>query len=268
MSVSRILQFVVENGYLLLFVWILAEQAALPLPSFPLLLVCGALARTGELDLTRVVLCGFAACLIADNLWFALGRRHGAKALKLICRLSLEPDSGVRRTEHVFLRYGLRSLLVSKFLPGLNAVAAPIAGSSGATIGRFILFDALGALLWIMAYVSIGYIFGDRLETAMVYAGRMGSGLVFLVGALLGGWIAWKFAERRRLMKKLAVERISADDLRARLRAGDDVLIVDLRSDLSYSSTAFPSTIRIPAEELPARHHEIPRDREVVLFCS
>ena len=178
------IQFLAKHGYLLLFVWLLAEQAALPLPSIPLLLACGALARSGQLDLRLILLYALTACLIADNIWFQLGRRRGAKVLRFLCRIALEPDSCVRQTENVFLRYGMRSLLVSKFVPGLNAVAAPLAGSSGASIGRFLCFDTCGALIWISAYVLTGYVFSDQLEIAAAYAMRMGSGLVILIAAI------------------------------------------------------------------------------------
>ena len=141
MCMSDTIQFVGRHGYLLLFFWLLAEQAALPIPSVPLLLVSGALARTGQLKLSSIVFYAVAACLIADNVWFQLGRRYSTKALQFICKMSLEPDSCVRRTENIFVKYGIRSLLLSKFIPGLNVVAAPLAGGSGANFGRFLLFD-------------------------------------------------------------------------------------------------------------------------------
>jgi len=132
--VGHTAEFVVRHGYALLFVWLLAEQGALPLPSVPLLLACGALARNGQLNPFLVLLSGMAACLLADNIWFQLGRRRGARILKFLCRIALEPDSCVRRTETAFEKYGVRSLLVAKFVPGLNAVAAPMAGESGPPI--------------------------------------------------------------------------------------------------------------------------------------
>jgi membrane protein DedA with SNARE-associated domain len=266
--VGRTIHFLIQHGYLLLFVWLLAEQAALPLPSIPLLLACGALARTGKLDLRLILLYALTACLIADNIWFQLGRRRGAKVLRFICRVALEPDSCVRRTENAFLKYGMRSLLVSKFVPGLNAVAAPLAGSSSASIARFIAFDVAGCLLWISAYVAVGYIFSDQLETVAAYAARMGSGLVLLLAALLAAWIAWKFIQRKRFLKKLAVARITAEELREKLDAGEDIVIVDVRSGLDAETDPLPGALHISAEELAVRHQEIPRDRDIVLFCS
>src|SRR5437870_13823947 len=186
---SDLIQFVARHGYLLIFSWLLAEQAALPIPSFPLLLVSGALARTGQLKLSSVVVYALAACLIADNAWFRLGRRYGAKALQFICKMSIEPDSCVRRTENVFVKYGVRSLLLSKFIPGFNVVAAPLAGGSGTGLGRFLLFDSLGVLIWISTYVFAGYLLSDQVEIAAGYAVRLGSGFFVIAVCALAVWI-------------------------------------------------------------------------------
>ncbi len=262
------LDFLVQHGYLLLFVWLLLEQAVLPLPSVPLLLACGALARMGKLDPRLILLYGMSACMIADNVWFQLGRRRGGRILRLICRVALEPDSCVRRTENSFIRYGMASLLVSKFVPGLNAVAAPLAGSSGARRTRFLLFDAMGILIWISSYVALGYLFSGQLETVAGYAARTGSGLLLLVVGLPAAWFAWKFLQRRRFLKKLSVARITAGELRDMLRRGEEVLIVDVRSSLASDAGSIPGAVHIPAEELPVRRSEIPRDRDIVLFCT
>jgi len=264
---TGMVDFVVRHGYLLLFAWLLAEQAGLPVPSIPLLLACGALVRTGRLHPLLVLIYGLAACLLADTVWFALGRRRGASVLRFLCRIALEPDSCVRRTENVLLRYGLRALLGAKFIPGLNAVAAPLAGSSGASLHRFLMFDLAGSLLWIATCAGVGYLFTDQLETIAGYAMRTGSGMVFGLGALLAIWIFWKFVQRRRFLRKLAVARITPEELRAKQLAGTDVLLVDLRHGHG-GQTEVPGALRIPAEELEARHGEIPRDRDIVLFCS
>jgi membrane protein DedA with SNARE-associated domain len=265
---SETIHFVVRHGYLLLFFWLLAEQAALPIPSVPLLLVCGALARTEQLNFLLVVIYALAACLIADNLWFQLGRRYGAKALQFICKMSLEPDSCVRRTENIFVKYGIRSLLISKFIPGLNVVAAPLAGGAGANFGRFLLFDSLGSLIWITFYVLVGYVFSGQLELAVGYAIRMGSGFVIITICIFAAWIARKLLQRRRFLKSVNVSRISAEEVHAMLSAGSNVTIVDVRSNLTRNVDLVPGALRIPTEDLPMRHEEIPRDREIVLFCT
>ena len=265
---SEIVHFVVQHGYLLLFFWLAAEQAALPVPSIPLLLACGALMRDGRMHPALVLAYGLAGCLLADSVWFQVGKRGGAKVLRLLCRTALEPDSCVRQTENALLRYGLRSLLVAKFVPGLNAVAAPIAGSSGVRFLRFLLFDSLGVLIWIGAYAGAGYLFAGELERIAAYALRTGSGLLLIVVAIVGAWIGWKFLQRRRFLRKLSVARITADELLDQLRRGAEVLLVDLRNRHAAERDEVPGALRIPVEELEARHREIPRDREIVLLCS
>ncbi|MCC6394519.1 MAG: sulfurtransferase, partial [Bryobacterales bacterium] len=128
----EVLGFVASHGYLVLFLWVLAEQGALPIPSVPVLLAAGALIRSSLLHPVAAVACCMAASLLVDSVWFSIGRSRGPRVLRILCRLSIEPDSCVRQTENAFLRYGLKSLLISKFVPGLNAVAAPMAGNSGA----------------------------------------------------------------------------------------------------------------------------------------
>lgn len=211
---------------------------------------------------------GVAACLIADNVWFMLGRSRGAKVLRFICRVALEPDSCVRRTETAFLRYGSRSLLAAKFVPGLNAVSAPLAAISGVSFGRFVLFDTLGALIWIGAFTGLGYIFSRELDRVGDYVARMGSWVAVLAVGLLAAWIGWKFVQRQRFLKKLAVARITPEELRQMLEAGEEIVVVDVRSALESDVDSVPGALRIPLEDLEARHGDIPRDRDIILFCS
>src|SRR3954467_783735 len=151
------LDFIERHGYLLLFLWVLAEQSAIPLPSVPLLLAAGALSRTGRLQLGPAIACCVVAAWIADTIWFELGRHRGRQVLRLLCRVSLEPDSCVRQTENAFLKYGMSSLLVSKFVPGLNAVAAPLAGNSGSSYWKFLFYDGAGAVIWSGGYLALGF---------------------------------------------------------------------------------------------------------------
>jgi membrane protein DedA with SNARE-associated domain len=268
LAVSHILAFVERHGYALLFFWVLLEQSAIPLPSVPLLLAAGALIRTGRLNALLAGACCAIAALSADTIWFQLGRHRGRRVLRLLCRVSLEPDSCVRQTENAFLKYGMSSLLVSKFIPGLNAVAAPLAGNSRSPYWRFLLYDIAGAFIWSGAYLALGYLFSEQLETMVAYALRMGSNLFLLVMALFGLWIGRKFIQRRRFLKQLDVARITPEELQARLNSGEDLFIVDLRNLLAEDPNLIPGATRISPEDLTARSQEIPRDREIILFCS
>lgn len=269
LAIEHLLKFVERHGYALIFVWVLAEQGALPIPSAPLLLAVGALIHAGRLNTAPAVLCCTAAALLADTVWFELGRVRGYRVLRLVCRVSLEPDSCVRQTENAFLKYGMRSLLAAKFVPGLNSVAAPLAGLSGASYLRFLLYDTPGILLWCGAYLAAGFLFSEQLEIAMGYAARMGSNLLLVIIALLAGWIAWKWIQRRRFIKQLDVARITPAELQQRLRSGEELFIVDLRTELITGHAALiPGAVQMSYQEVPSRSHEIPRDRDIILFCS
>lgn len=261
-------EFVIRHGYAVLFFWILGEQGALPIPSVPLLLVCGALARTGRLSGAPILFFGVLACLIADSVWFQIGRSRGARILGFLCRMALEPDSCVRRTENGFVRYGVRFLLVSKFIPGMNALAAPLAGSSRVDWRQFLLFDTVGAAIFISSWGTAGYVFSGQLEAVGAVVGRAGFRLFLSILVITGGWIGWKYLQRRRFFKKLAIARIPVEELQRMRDAGEDVVVIDVRGGLSTGEEPILGAVRIPLSELAARHREIPRDRDIVLFCT
>ncbi len=268
LEIARTLAFVERHGSALLFLWVLAEQSGIPVPSIPLLLAAGALVHAGRLQAAPALLSCTVAALMADTIWFALGRRRGRQVLGLVCRLSLEPDSCVRKTENAFLKYGMSALLLSKFIPGLNAVAAPLAGHSKNSYLRFLAYDAAGALTWSGAYIAVGYAFSEQLETAFAFAARMGANLLLLAGALLAAWIGWKVLQRRRFLRRLAIARITPRELQQRLTAGEQLFIIDLRSGLDREPALIPGAVRISPDELTSRSQEIPRDREIILFCT
>jgi len=267
-GITETIQFVERHGYALLFFWVLAEQGALPIPSLPLLVAAGALVRTGRMHGPAAIACCIAGALIADSVWFFFGRRRGKRVLRFLCRLSLSPDSCVRTTENAFHKYGLKTLLIAKFIPGLNAVAAPLAGDSGIGMAPFLAVDALGVAIWSATYLGVGYLFADQLELALTYVEQLGSGLGILVAGLFAAWILWKLIQRRRFLKQLDVARITPEELRGRIDAGEDLYIVDLRSGLETDSSSVPGAFRFSAEDLTAGSQQIPRDREIILFCS
>lgn len=260
--------FLIKHGYAVLFFWILAEQGALPIPSIPLLLACGALVKAGDMRAPWIFLAGLAACLLADGAWFQVGRAQGGKVLRFLCQLALEPDSCVRQTENGFVRYGVKFLLVSKFIPGMNALSAPLAGSAGAGWLQFLIFDALGAAVWIVAWGTVGYLFSSELDAIGERVGRTGFRLFLLIVALIGAWIAFKYVQRRRFLKKLSVARIPAEELQRMLNTGEDVFVIDVRGELAVPRNPIPGALRIPLSQMHARRNEIPRDRDIVLFCT
>jgi membrane protein DedA with SNARE-associated domain len=267
-AVANAIHFVERFGYALVFVWVLAEQAALPIPSIPLLIAVGALVRGERLNAAVALASCAAGSLIADSVWFYFGRRRGKRVLRFLCRISISPDSCVRKTEKAFQRYGLNTLLVAKFVPGLNAVAAPLAGDSGIGVMRFIVVDTLGILIWSGAYIGIGYLFAGQLELAFDYVERLGSGLLIVAAGLFAAWIFWKWTQRRKLLKQLDVDRITPEELRERMDAGEALYIVDVSGGPENEPASLAGALRISPEELAAAPDRIPRDREIILYCS
>ncbi len=263
-------QFLVRHGGIVLFAVVFAEQVGLPIPAVPVLLAAGALAGAGKMNLALAMGLGVVACLLGDLIWYYLGRHRGVQVLKVLCRISLEPDSCVRRTENFFIRHGTRSLVLAKFIPGLSTVTPALAGLFRVSVERFILYNGLGALLWTAAFIAPGYLFSDQLEWVAAEAARLGSSFVVLVGGVLALYIAYKYIHRQLLLRELRIARITADELKQLLDDGRDVVIVDLRQplDIQVDPYSIPGALRMAVEELEQRHHEIPRDRDVILYCA
>ncbi len=267
---SALLDFLVRHGYVLLFVWVLAEQFGLPIPSAPLLLAAGALAGTHRMNLEMVFVLPIVAVAIGDATWYELGRLQGARILKWLCRISLEPDSCVRRTQVRFERNGAWALVGAKFIPGLGIVATPLAGISRMPWRRFALYDGAGTLLWAGAYIGAGVAFSGELERVAAHLAFLGRGLFVLLVAGLVLYIAAKYFNRRRFLRKLRIARISPEDLRREMDAGEDVIIVDLRhaSEFQADPETIPGAVRMEPADLEDAVDVIPRDRDIVVFCS
>lgn len=262
--------FLVQYGLIVLFSVVFAEQIGLPLPAIPVLLAAGALAGADKMNLAVVVLLSVVACMAGDVVWYELGRRRGRQALNILCRISLEPDSCVRRTENFFTRHGVRSLVLAKFIPGLSTLAPALAGLFRIRVHRFLLYNGLGAILWTLAFIIPGYLLSDQIEQLAEVAGRLGLWLAFFFGAGIAAYLVYKFVRRQLLLRELRIARISAEELKRMMDNGHEFLVVDLRGALDHE--ADPDTIRgalrMTAEELEQRHQEIPRHQDVILFCS
>jgi membrane protein DedA with SNARE-associated domain/rhodanese-related sulfurtransferase len=257
-------------GYLLLFGWVLVEQFGIPLPATPVLLAAGGLSAEHQLSFGAAFLAGLLACLIADTSWFLIGRRYGHHVLRILCKLSMEPTVCVRRTQDSFGRRRSVMLMFAKFVPGLATLAAPVAGENGMSLGAFLFFDGVGAMLWLGALLTGGRLFGDALKrdpSLLDWVGRF-SGAILLLG--VAGWFAARIYRRRAMLKKLVELRLEPEELKAQLEAGDEVYIVDLRHPLELVAEPFtlPNALHFSPDALAARHTEIPRDRDVVLFCT
>ena len=267
---SEVVHILVTYGYVVVFVWVFAEQIGLPIPAIPLLLSAGALAGQGRMSFSLLLLTSLAACLLSDTFWYELGKRRGTAVLNLLCRISLEPDSCVERTRGTFDRRGPQSLLYAKFVPGLNTVAAPIAGMSRISYGKFLLFDVLGSVFWAGSSLLVGYLFSEKVDAILNRSQIIGRFFAIFAVLFILGWIVWKYDQRRRFLKSVMVARIAPQDLHARMESGDDLVIIDLRHplDLLTDPRTLPGALRIRMDDLPERSKAIPRDREIILYCT
>ncbi len=261
---------VLMYGYLLLFAWMVVEQLGVPLPAVPVLLAAGALSAEGHLSFGLALVVGVAGSLVADSVWYFVGRRYGHSVLRLLCKLSLEPTTCVRRTQDSFGRRRAVTLVIAKFVPALATLAPPVAGENGMGFAAFLFFDGVGAVMWVGTVLAIGRFFGDMLKrnpALLDWAGRFGL-LLLLLG--VAGFFLWRLARRRMFLRDLVALRLEPDELKERLDAGEKVYIVDLRHPLELLPDPFtlPGAVHFSPESLTARHLEIPRDREVVLFCT
>lgn len=263
-------EFLSRHGYLVLVAWVFAEQIGLPVPSIPILLAAGALAGAGRLSLSVALLSCVLAAMTADSIWFQFGRLRGVQVLRLLCRVSLEPDSCVRRTENIFSRHRERTLLFSKFVPGVNTVAPPLAGVVDMRLWRFLLFDSLGALLWAGTFLGLGYAFTGEIERIAARAESLGRWALLIVVVGFVCYIAYKLISRHRFLRELRIARIGVDELKARIDSGEGLVIVDLRHalDVAADPATIPGAFRMDAEELQRRNDWLPRNREVILFCT
>ena len=265
------LEFVVRHGYLILYFSVLAEQVGVPIPSLPMLMAIGALAGSGQLSYLLALLTAVAACLTADLLWYWLGTYKGSSILRLLCKISLEPDSCVRRTENMFIRYGARGLLFAKFVPGLSTAAAPLAGMFRMKLWKFALADATGAAIWAGAYSALGFVFRNQLDQLLQGAVRAGGWFFAFIAIALGGFLAWKYVERVRFFRQLRIARIAPAELRDMLERGDPLTLVDLRNQLEWEEEGafkIPGAVHVAFENIDASMSGIPLDRDVILYCS
>jgi len=257
-------------GLPIVFTAVFLEQLGLPLPAVPWLLAVGALSATGKSNAFLAIGLIVLACLTADAFWFYLGRYRGNRVLGFLCRISLEPDSCVRRTQNVFTRYGGRGLVVAKFLPGLSTVAPPLAGMSRMNILRFLFFDGLGALLYGTSFIVLGYAFTNQIQQIGEALASIGGSALALIAGLAGAYIGIKYWQRHRLLRELRMARITVADLRRKQEAGETMMILDLRSSaaLEEDPSVIPGAIHTSMDDIKNDNRSLPRDREIIVYCS
>jgi membrane protein DedA with SNARE-associated domain len=269
-EMNNILEFLVRHGYVVLLGWVFVEQLGLPIPSVPLLLAAGALAGAGRMNIFASLFITMFAALCADSLWYELGRIKGIAVLQLLCKISLEPDSCVRRTEGVFSRQGARSLIFAKFLPGVGAVAPPLAGVFHMRVARFMMFDSIGTLLWAGTFLGAGFVFSGQIEQIAAHLAYFGGHLGMVLLTAFALYIAYKFLARQRFIRALRIARITVSELKEKIDAGEEMVVVDLRHSVDFEADpqTIPGAFRMDAAELEEKNDRLPRDRDVILYCT
>jgi membrane protein DedA with SNARE-associated domain/rhodanese-related sulfurtransferase len=262
-------QFIASYRYLTLFVSVFAAQVVLLFPVVPLLVSAGALAGQGLLSLPLAIGVIVAALVPADLVWYELGRRRGGRILAYVCRIALEPDVCLRRTERVFSKWGARSLLFAKYVPGLTTVALPLSGVLRMRRRRFLGYDAAGAVLWASGYALLGYGFSTQVAGVTNWRERIDE-VVLVALAALAAYFLYRYTRRQWLLRRLRIGRVAPEALLRRLEGGERVLVLDVRHPVDFQADphTIPGALYIPAEEVVRRHREIPRDRDVVLYCT
>jgi len=259
-----------EEGLLLVFANVLLQQLGVPIPAEPTLIVAGSLAARGLLPLPRVVGVTWLAVLIADSTWCWLGRRYGDKALRVVCKLALSPDSCVRTTEQTFSRWGLKTLSVAKFIPGFPMVAPALAGAMRTKWSSFLFFDLVAAALWSSLPIGAGLIFYRQVDRLTAALARLGGWAGIVVGIVLAAFVSWKWLQRRRFYRSLRMARISIGELKTLIDAGANPVLFDVRTDASRQRDPqrIPGAIVFDVAQVDAVVAKLSHEREVILYCS
>lgn len=263
-------QVFLQYGYLIIFGWVLLEQLGIPLPSTPILITAGTLTATHHMRIGWVLLAVVIGSAISDSIWFHLGGRYGSAVTRWLCKFSLEAASCVRKTEDLLIRNGTKTLLVAKFIPGLNSMAAPLAGQSKLPYRIFLIYDIAGTLLWGTSFVLLGRFFGDAISRNSSLLHWVSRSALALVLFIIVGILITRLARQQAFLRKIRTLRIEPQELKAMMDRGENLYIVDLRHplDLLPDPRILPGAVRLLPNELIERNAEIPRDRDIVLYCT
>ena len=266
---NTLLQWLAEYGLGAAFLNVLAEQLGLPVPAYPMLIVTGALSVEGRFSPVALLASAVAACLVADVAWYFGGRHHGRRVLRMVCRISISPDSCVRQTESLFSRWGVWSLVVAKFIPGFGTIATALSGNMRLGLGAFVAVDTLGAALYAGVGIGLGIGFHaavDDVIAALESLGRLGGVALALA---LGLFIGAKWWQRERLLRELRTTRITVPELERLIGSGLAPAIIDVRSESSRERDgAIPGALAWSLEAEAQALPDLPRDLEVVVYCA
>jgi len=249
---------------------VLLNQIGLPVPVIPTLVLAGALGANGQVPLAAIFLAAVLACLLADCSWYWVGQKYGIRVLKTLCRISLEPDSCVAQTQSQFDRWGVNSLVIAKFVPGLATIAPPLAGAMRIGWLRFVGLSLLAATLWVGAALVAGMLFKTQIARLLIRMDQIGSMAFGIALVLLSAYVGYKWWERRRFYKMLRMARISVAELNQLIQEGAQPLIIDVRSASARALEPrwIPGALHISLPDVDVHLKELPRDRDIILYCT
>lgn len=255
-----------SHPYTVVLLSALLERVGLPLFLSPVLVGAGALAAADHMRFDLGFWIALVACIVGDVLWYEMGRKKGDSVLALLCRISFEPDTCVRKSKVFFEKGAHRTLFFSKWLPGVSHIIPAVAGLSGIGREQFLITNIAGSAVWVLALMLVGYIPVQHMHLVPAMGSLIFEGSL----VLLAGNVAIKYAQRRRFLKELYKSRISPEDLHSMLDAGRRVVIVDLRHSLDSISDprVLPGAIRLLPEDVTARASSLPADQEIILYCT
>lgn len=263
-----LLELVQRYGLGLAFAAVLVEQIGLPIPAYPILVITAALSAQGNYQLWQVMATAVFACVLADFGWYRAGARFGRRVLRVMCRISFSPDSCVRQTESIYERWGARSLMIAKFVPGFAAVATAMAGVVGVSAFAFVFFDAIGSTIWSGLAIALGWIFRDAITDILdiiAAAGRVG---LAAIGFAFAFYLMIKFVQRQRLLHQLRMARVSVEELSAMLKGEPRPLVIDVRSSGGRDSGIIPGSRWVEIKALDEELRSIPLADEVIVYCA
>jgi membrane protein DedA with SNARE-associated domain/rhodanese-related sulfurtransferase len=252
-------------GLWVVFISVLLDQGGLPTPSYAPMIVTAALATNAGQSLWPILLVGSIAALVADVAWFAGGRRYGAQLLRLMCRISVSPDSCVGTTRRIYEKFGAPSLMLAKYIPGFAAVATTLAGQSGTRWSRFLVFDFLGAVLWVSGAVMLGAVFHEAVEALLITLEGLGHIAVALLLLAIVLFVVYKWWQRHRFLREIRMSRISSDELRAELQSMPGLMLIDVRS---AESRALSGWIRGSINVRDVSELKVDPENTIVVYCD
>lgn len=248
----------------------LAQQLGAPLPAWPLLMVAGAYTAVDPFYGVSALVAATLASIAGSLPWVWAGRRYGHRVLKLVCRISLSPDSCVRRSETLFERHGAVALLVAKFVPGLVHIAPPLAGAFRLPLARFVLFFGAGSALAAGVALVAGLMFRTEIDWLMARLTALGGHALALTLLVVALYLAYRWWMRRQFLRTLRATRIGVAELQAMIGRGEAPIVLDVRSRIHRKADGrmIPGALPADLEDLGAALAQIPAGRNVVVYCA